>query len=316
MAQKDKEQDTPFSLAIHGGAGRFSRAQDVVEVNVFNSMTEVLEAGRDILARGGMAVDAVEACVRMLEDDPLYNAGYGAIHNRDGVFELDAAIMDGSTLDVGAVMAVRSIRNPVSLARKVMDDTPHVMLAGEGALAFAKETGEKIERITYFRKGRDAIPRPEPESENPADDEHGTVGAVARDIYGNLAAATSTGGWTTKMPGRVGDTPIIGGGTFADNASCAVSCTGKGEDFIRTVIAHRMAALIELRRLDTTDAATVALGDLVEKAQGYGGFISIGKDGAVAVTQSSDYIRHGWIEHGGETVVGLQAPIRRLIRNE
>lgn len=291
-----------FSLAIHGGAGASSPQLSIQHKIVLNSMKTILEEGRHILERGGIALDAVTRCVEMLENDPLYNAGHGAIHNKENEYELDAAIMDGKTLALGSIGAARNIRNPVHLARAVMERTEHVMIVGQGAVDFAKKQNIPIEADNYFKSAHEKVDQIIEES-------HGTVGAVAYDIHGNLAAATSTGGWTTKIPGRIGDTPIIGAGTFADNNSCAVSCTGCGEDFIRTTIAARMACAIEYKELSAQDAAEQGLADLIIKAKGYGGFILIDKNGNVACAQSSGLLRHGWIEHGGPVNVAMKASI-------
>lgn len=298
-----------FSLAIHGGAGRPATGKPTVpHKTVLESMRRILETGRVLLDNGGTALDTVIHCVESLENDPLYNAGHGAIANKNGEYELDAAVMDGKTLDAGSIAAVKNIRNPVKLAADVMKYTNHVMLTGEGALEFARNRGIEIESHEYFKSAHDKLQR--------MIEDHGTVGAVAYDKQGNLAAATSTGGWTAKMPGRIGDTPIIGAGTFADNASCAVSCTGRGEDFIRTTIAARMACTIEYTGVAAREAAERGIADLVAKAKGYGGFILIDKNGNVACAQSSALLRHGWIEHGGPAHVAMEAAILKQIEEK
>src|SRR5436189_482997 len=262
-----------IALVLHGGAGTIDR----------NSMTperereyragieNALRAGHAILQTGGSSVDAVEATVRVLEDDPHFNAGRGSVFTSAGTNELDAAIMDGKTLRAGAVGALEHVRNPIVLARAVMEKSKHVMMVGTGAEEFAKGHGiEMVDPKYFFTQDRwDAFQKIKAAEEAGADgskkfiisdaERHGTVGAVARDAQGNLAAATSTGGTTNKLPGRVGDSPVIGAGTYADNATCAVSCTGDGEFFIRASVAHQVSALMELRGMSLSEAAERAL---------------------------------------------------------
>ncbi len=299
-----------FSLAIHGGAGGSADKAARVEPALRASLDAVLSEGRKLLESGGSALDAVTLCVRLLEDDPLYNAGYGANANAAGEFELDASIMDGQSLKAGAVAAIKGVRNPVTLARAVMEQTPHVMLAADGALSFAKSQNITMAGHDYFREGKEkALEQVEDWLED-TEKENGTVGAVARDIHGNLAAATSTGGHGTKMPGRIGDSPLIGAGNYADNDSAAISCTGIGEHFIRTATAAYAAFLIEREGLGAAEAAQQALNRLAGKVSGDGAFILVDKSGKIAVAQNSSVMRCGWIENGGETVTTLQAPIR------
>jgi beta-aspartyl-peptidase (threonine type) len=298
-----------FSLMIHGGAGSASGKVERAAARLKDSMTRVLEEGRRVLEHGGSALEAVQRCVVLLEDDPLFNAGRGAIPNRDGNFELDAAIMDGAELKAGAVAAVRNIRNPITLARLVMEKTPHVLLAAEGAAAFAKEHHIAIESDEYFREGR-RVAEDAGEDDYDRAKAHGTVGAVAFDKNGNLAAATSTGGWTAKMPGRIGDTPILGAGTYADNRSCALSCTGRGEDFMRTRLAAHAASAAELLGLNANDAAKRAIHYLKGRVNGSGGFILIDREGNCAAAQTTELMRHGWIQHGGPAHASLEAAIK------
>src|SRR4029077_8449120 len=217
-----------------------------------------LRAGREILQGGGSSLDAVEAAVRVLEDDPHFTAGRGSVFTSAGTIEMDAAIMDGKTLAAGAVAGIEHVRNPVVLARAVMEKSKHVMMIGAGAEKFAKRNGIELVDVKYFftQDRWDAFQKIKAAEKAGADgskefiisdaERHGTVGAVARDSRGNLAAATSTGGTTNKLPGRVGDTPIIGAGTYAKNATCAISCTGDGEFFIRAAVAHQVSVLTEL----------------------------------------------------------------------
>ena len=302
-----------YSLMIHGGAGAFDDVTDQkTAVRYLDAVRRILEHGRDILSRGGNALEAVEACTSLLEDDPLFNAGCGSVLNEDGKVEMDAAIMDGRDLSAGAVAAISNIANPIRLARLVMDASHHVMLVGEGAMRFAGQCGmelmpdhyfftpDRIEQLERAHLSRlvmldhDAL---EEDSQN-----YGTVGAVARDGNGDLAAATSTGGIVNKRAGRVGDSPIIGAGVFAENATCAVSGTGIGEHFMRTVLAKTVSDLVRFRGLDAGQAAEAAIDYLVEAVDGRGGIIVIDADGHCAARFSTKRMIHGRIEHGGETV--------------
>ena len=243
-----------WSLAIHGGAGTIARENMTEEEDAAYraSLQAALDAGRTVLAQGGNALDAVEAVIVMLEDDARFNAGRGAVFTWDETHELDASIMDGRTRDAGAVAGVTGIRNPILLARKVMTDSPHVMLAGEGAEEFASEHG--LESVpndwfdTDFRRRSLERMKAQALSSLDVDMKFGTVGAVALDQHGNLAAGTSTGGMTGKRWGRIGDAPVIGAGTYADNRSCAVSATGWGEYFIRVAVAHEICTRLRIDR--------------------------------------------------------------------
>jgi isoaspartyl peptidase/L-asparaginase-like protein (Ntn-hydrolase superfamily) len=309
-----KRRRTGIALAIHGGAGTMPRAelQPRREAQYRSGLERALQAGYDVLQKGGSCVDAVTAAVVSLEDNPLFNAGRGAVLNEGGGHELDASIMEGATLRAGAIAGARRIRNPVLAARAVMENSPHVMLAGSGADAFARKHGLALVRQDYFttrprslalelaklrRRGRLA-------SKASAAEQHGTVGAVALDAAGNLAAATSTGGFTNKMVGRVGDTPIIGAGTYANNQTCAISATGDGEFFIRGVLAHNVSA--RMRYLDQSLGA--AAGDaLAEVAAlgGMGGLIALDSRGRVAMPFNTDGMYRGYVQPGGELVVDI-----------
>lgn len=293
-----------YSLMIHGGAGELERVRNEESARPYLEGIELtLQRGRKILAQGGPALDAVEACTTMLEDNPLFNAGRGSVFNARGMVENDAAIMDGFNLDAGAVAAISGIANPVQLARRILEKSRHVLLAGQGALEFARQEGIKPVDQSYFHT--DARWREYKQLENPAgtndDDPQGTVGAVAMDKSGNLAAATSTGGMIGKMAGRIGDSPLPGAGLYADNASCAVSCTGQGEHFMRTVLARHIADLIEIRELDVTTAVTRAIDYLQQKVSGRGGVIVIDRQGLCASGWTTRTLIHGWIEHGGSS---------------
>jgi len=300
-----------YSLAIHGGVGEISKNPAWSDEERIESLRIVMKEGKRILSGGGTALETVEHCVCMLEDDLRFNAGCGSVPNAKGEFEMDASIMDGSTLDTGSVTIVTGVRNPVKLASLIIRETPHVMLAGPHALEFAKKSGLKIEDEQYFIAAREErARRSDNQDSDEGDEKHGTVGAVAYDTHANLAAATSTGGITDKLPGRVSDTSIIGAGNLADNRSCAVSCSGVGEHFIKTRLAERIACLIEIENMNATEAAAKAINYLVERINGDGGFLLIDKNGEVAIAQSGEMFNIGWLEHGGKTNVAMQSAIQ------
>jgi beta-aspartyl-peptidase (threonine type) len=283
-------------IAIHGGAGTIApedlTPERVDEIHA--ALEAALAAGWKVLDAEGSALDAVEQAVRSLEDCPLFNAGRGAVFNAAGEIELDACIMDGTTLQAGAVTGVRTVRHPISLARAVMDRTPHVMLAGAGAEALADE--QDLERVppAYFETEprRAALQHVQAAGRAASDrDRHGTVGAVALDWSGDLAAATSTGGLTNKHPGRVGDTPIVGAGTYADG-QVAVSCTGDGEVFLRATAAYRISALMEYAGCTLTQAVKRTLG-MVRRLEGRGGLIVVDRSGTVAMPFISEGMYRG-----------------------
>ncbi len=285
-----------FGLAIHGGAGTITRSSltEARESEIRAKMGEALDAGYKVLQGGGSSLDAVQASIVILEDSPLFNAGKGAVYTHDESHELDASLMDGRTLNAGAVAAVTRVRNPILLARKVMDESAHVMLSGAGADEFAALAGAELVDNHYFdtefryRQLKVAQTREADEVTSMQDplqfeNKFGTVGAVAVDRSGNVAAGTSTGGTTNKRYGRIGDSPIIGAGTYANNQSCAVSATGHGEFFIRYAVAHEICARVQLRRDSLAAAAQgVIMNDLVS-AGGSGGVIAIDAKGNVAM---------------------------------
>lgn len=306
-----------FSLMVHGGAGALDNVDsDRKAVRYLASIATVLEHGRQILRSGGCALETVEQCASMLEDDPLFNAGAGSVLNEDGKVELDAAIMCGAGLNAGAVAGITNIANPIQLARVVLAESEHVMLIGDGALRFADHWKFKLVPDHYFitdervaqweeahRAHRMGLDHDGAELLEPMiEQKYGTIGAVARDRDGNLAAATSTGGIVNKRFGRVGDSPIIGSGVYADNQSCAVSCTGYGEDFMRTALAKTLADLIDFKGLCASDAAREGIGYLSRKVKGRGGFILIDQHGRCAAEFTTKKMIHGWIEHGGEAL--------------
>jgi beta-aspartyl-peptidase (threonine type) len=293
-------------LAIHGGAGILSREGNTVDCRA--ALEAALRAGYDALQKpGATSLDAVLAAVCSLEDAPCFNAGKGAAFTRDGRVELDAAIMDGGTRRAGAVAGVTTVKNPIVAARLVMDRSPCVMLIGPAADAFAGENGAEIVAPEYFhtelrRRMLEEMLRKHAHSHDPrAESRFGTVGCVALDNCGNLAAGTSTGGMTGKLPGRVGDTPIIGGGTFADNTSCAVSATGDGEYFLRAVAAHDIAALVQYKGLAAAEAVRIVIHEKIRPAGGKGGAIVLDGRGRLAMTYSSEGMYRGYVTRDGKT---------------
>ena len=277
-----------YAIAIHGGAGELPRQalSGEREAHYRDGLAQALDLGYEVLEHGGTSLDAVTVAVRSLEDDPRFNAGRGASLTREGVAELDAALMEGHTLRAGAVAAVRHVKNPIELARRVMDKSRHVLLVAAGAEEFALEEGLTLVPNGYFRTPErqaelDALRSGRPASEL-IPSTQGTVGAVALDGAGNLAAATSTGGMSNKRPGRVGDSPIVGAGTYARNGACAVSATGHGEYFMRIVAAHHVCSAVEYRGLTVQDALRETLGRLRDLG-GSGGLIAVDSAGRIAM---------------------------------
>jgi beta-aspartyl-peptidase (threonine type) len=292
-----------WALAIHGGAGTIPRNIPPEERDRYlASLTAALKLGQEALSQGGTSLDVVEKVVRLLEDDPLFNAGKGAVFTHEGTNELDAAIMDGKTLSCGSVAGVKTVKNPISLARMVMERSPHVFMVGEGAEKFAEEM--KVERAPkeyFFTQKRwdqlQAALKREAEVKD-----KGTVGAVALDRQGNLAAATSTGGMTNKRFGRLGDVPVIGAGTYANNRTCAVSGTGWGEKFIRKTVAHDISALIEYANLSVQQAAETVIAKL---DKGDGGVIVVGREGDIALVFNSEGMYRGAADSTGRFEVAI-----------
>jgi beta-aspartyl-peptidase (threonine type) len=283
--------EAPIAFAIHGGAGVMDRAKMTPEreASFRAGLAAAVDAGYAILERGGSSLDAVAAAVRMMEDDPQFNAGRGAALNHDGDAELDSAIMDGSGPRAGAVAGVWHVKNPVDLARLVMEKSPHVLLVAGGAEEFALEQGVVLVPKSYFRtRSRMAdLAEEQQAGQDKAKDQtqnpKGTVGAVALDRAGNLAAATSTGGLTNKHAGRVGDSPIIGAGTYANNQSCAVSGTGDGEYFMRQVVAYDICALVAYRKMTLEQAVTEVIHEQLRATGGTGGVIAIDPSGNIVM---------------------------------
>lgn len=295
-----------FALIVHGGAGvKKGDLAPEEEKAIRETMREALLEGKKILQNGGSSLDAVEKVIRMLEDSPLFNAGKGAVFTNTGTNELDASIMDGSNLKAGAVASVMHIRNPISLARLVMEKSKHVLLVRDGAEAFAIENGIPLVDQKYFftQKRWDALQKArqkEKETQTqPVKKDLETGGAVALDEKGNIAAGTSTGGLTNKKFGRVGDSPIIGAGTYANNNTCGVSASGTGEYFMRAVAAYDLSALMEYKKLSLDEAADAVI-DKITKMGGDGGFIALDSGGNVAVRFNTEGMTVGYLDGSGE----------------
>lgn len=353
--QIQNNKTRPIALVIHGGAGTITRQNMTPEKEKAykETLTKALQTGYDILKKGGTSLDAVEATVRVMEDSPLFNAGKGAVFTHEGKNEMDAAIMNGQTLEAGAVASVQTIKNPITLARRVMDSSPHVMMVGRGAEEFAKTKNVETADPAYFYTetrwnglqkaikeekmeldhnnnspsgagGKAGDKTPENHNNNSPSgaggkgaggkktslifDEgrkYGTVGACALDLFGNLAAATSTGGMTNKRYGRVGDAPIIGSGTYANNATCAVSATGHGEFFIRSVVAYDVSALMEYKKMSLKAAANEVVMKKLVKIKGEGGIIALDRQGNVAMPFNSEGMYRGFVKTDGKIEVAI-----------
>lgn len=306
-----------WGIVIHTGAGNFTlESLGERREPMRAAMTEALAAGHRVLSAGGTSLDAVQAAIVILEDSPLFNAGRGAVFTHDGVNELDASLMDGASRKAGAVAGLRRVRNPILLARLVMDRSPHVMLTGEGAEAFAVEQGVTLVDPGYFRTERqwEALQRAlEQEKAKqgaalpPPDAYLGTVGAVALDRQGNLAAGTSTGGMVNKRFGRVGDSPIVGAGTYASNASCAISATGHGEFFIRYTVAHDICARVEYGGMGVQAAADLVVQGVLKGAGGDGGVIGMDRQGTVAMSHNVTGMGRGYMGADGAVTIRFTA---------
>lgn len=306
--------ETPTTLVIHGGAG-IAREELTAEqeAQCRRTLKEALLAGHNILASGGASIDAVQAAIVVLEDSPLFNAGRGSALTSVGTVEMDASIMDGAKPSAGAVAGVRGVRNPIRLARLVMERTPHVLLVGAGAEDFAREcalpfepaeyfiTPEQKEKLRKVKAGKSAEFR----AGGDVTALTGTVGAVALDSHARLAAGTSTGGLTNKRPGRAGDSPLIGAGNFAENGVCAVSCTGHGESFIRAVVAYDVAARMKYAGRDLAVAAREVIHEKLPKVGGKGGLIAVDAKGNVTTPFNTPGMFHGWIKADGTVHVAI-----------
>ena len=302
-----------IAIVIHGGAGTIlkSNMTEERERQYRDTLSIALMAGYRVLENHGSSLDAVEAAIHVMEDCPLFNAGKGAVFTHEGTNELDASMMDGLTLKAGAVAAVKHIKNPISLARMVMEKSKHVMLVGDGAEAFAKEMGIPLVPAQYFyteRRWKELQKAIEEEKQQGAKDtvgeKHGTVGCVALDENGNLAAGTSTGGITNKRFGRVGDSPIIGAGTYANNSTCAVSATGDGEYFIRVGVAREISGLVSYSHMQLRQAADSALAE-VKALGGTGGVIVLDANGKMAMSFNTEGMYRAYIDESGRPVVQI-----------
>ncbi|MBB3019721.1 beta-aspartyl-peptidase (threonine type) [Microvirga lupini] len=303
-----------FALAVHGGAGTILRSKMTPEREAayHAGLRRALEAGRVVLADGGSALDAVTAAVMALEDESLFNAGRGAVYTSAGRQEMDAAVMNGRDRSAGAVAGICGPRNPVLAARAVMEHSGHVVLIGESALEFCRRQGLTFEEPSYFYTDQrwQALQETLAMRQSGADDQdesrkHGTVGAVARDRHGNIAAATSTGGMTAKAPGRVGDSPVIGAGTWADNETCAVSATGHGEIFIRYAAAHEIASRMRYAGQTLDQASRAVVIDMLAPAGGSGGIIAVDRDGNVSLPFNCSGMYRGVVRRDGRLLTGI-----------
>ena len=316
---EDPSKDT-FGIVIHGGAGTILRKNMTPEMDAAyrKTLAEAIAVGHAILAAGGTSTAAVEKTIHVMENSPLFNAGKGAVLNAEGEVELDASFMDGALLDAGAIAGARTIKNPISAAIAVMNDSPHVMLSSAGADRFAKEQGLALAPPDYFVTERriDALKRVQSEkaSKQASLDKKtafyeqqrmGTVGCVALDQAGNIAAGTSTGGMTNKKWNRIGDAPIIGAGTYANNASCGISATGWGEFFIRSVVAHDIAALVEYKGLSIAEAARIVIHEKVAKLGGDGGIVGLDRFGNVAMEMNTEGMYRAHMNAQGEQTIKI-----------
>ncbi|MFH0735732.1 MAG: isoaspartyl peptidase/L-asparaginase [bacterium] len=323
---KDEKQRTEIALVIHGGAGNITPGSLTPEKEkaYTNKLNEALLVGYTILKNGGSSVDAVEKVIKVMENSRLFNAGRGAVYTKKGEIELDASIMDGRTLKVGALTGVARIKNPISLARLIMETAPHVFFAGVGAEEYAVLQGMKLVDSLYFLsdEARAALEKKNLEEKNKSNkrkklkhyslinykeniEKYGTVGCIALDKDGNLAAGTSTGGLKNKMTGRIGDTPIIGAGTYANNNTCAISCTGQGEFFIRNVVAYDVSALVEYKGMSLNDAATYVIEDKMKELGGSGGLIALDKYGNISIIFNTPGMFRGFITDSGKPIVKM-----------
>ena len=323
--ETDSNTTPPFGIVIHGGAGTILKKNmtDSLEIAYQQILEQAVRAGHEILTHGGTSMEAVTASITIMEDSPLFNAGKGAVFTHHETNELDASVMDGKTRNAGAVSGVTTIKNPIHLAVAVMDKSEHVMLSGTGAEQFAAEQGIEIVDPSYFFTQRrfDALQRIKDQEQTQLDHDgdqktaymdpfikdqkFGTVGCAALDQYGNLAAGTSTGGMTNKRYNRIGDAPIIGAGTYANNATCAVSSTGWGEYFIRAMVAHDISALMEYKGLTLQQAATEVIQKKVPDLGGDGGIVAIDKDGNIAMEFNTAGMYRAHMDANGNLTIGI-----------
>ena len=306
-----------FGLVIHGGAGSMERSRySIDKINSYEKkLSEALQKGYSILENGGCALDAVEQTIIVMENSVLFNAGKGAVFTSNGINELDAAIMDGSNLNAGTVAGITTVKNPIKLARRIMENSEHVMMIGKGAEIFAQEQNIEIVNPSYFKTDErwESLQKIKSRKQNKDesylnknyDYKFGTVGCAALDKMGNLASGTSTGGMTNKRYGRVGDVPIIGAGTYANNNTCALSATGHGEFFIRNVVTHDISALMEYKNLSLDEAAKEVIMNKLVQQKGSGGVIGIDNHGNITMTFNTKGMYRGYKTSGGNTVVKI-----------
>lgn len=308
-----------YVIAIHGGAGTILRTNmtNEIEQKYKMALNESILAGENILLNSGLAIDAVEAAIRSLENNPLFNAGRGSVFSHEGEHEMDASLMNGKDLMAGAVAGVKNVKNPITLAKSVMQHSNHVFMAGQGAEIFAKQLNIEMAPNEYFfeqmrydqliqAKASDTIHLDHVDNkfEN-GEKKFGTVGAVALDVFGNVSAGTSTGGMTNKKHGRVGDTPIIGAGTYANNQTCAVSCTGHGEFFIRSVVAYDISCLIEYKGFSLKEACNLVVKDKLVKIGGEGGLIALDAKGNIELCFNSEGMYRASKKSNEEVYLGI-----------
>jgi len=308
-----------YSIALHGGAGTILRAHLTPEKEMAykKALKNALEIGEEILKKGGSSLDAVEATVISLENCPLFNAGKGAVFTHDGIHEMDASIMNGFDLSAGAVSGINKVKNPVKLARAVMEKTEHVFLSGKGAMQFADKINAEQENDEYFyvemryQQFQEALKSDGifldhniQQTEN-GEKKFGTVGAVALDVFGNLAAATSTGGMTNKKFGRIGDSPVIGAGTYANNNTCAISCTGHGEFFLRSVVAYDISCLMEYAAMSLKQACDKVVKDKLVKIGGEGGLVAVDKFGNIELSFNSEGMYRAMKTSSSNVFIGI-----------
>ena len=313
MSMMSVANESPVAIALHGGAGTIERGamSTELEATYREFLDDAITSGYEQLREGRSGLDVVVTVIQMMEDSPLFNAGRGAVYTWEGTHELDASIMHGENLDAGAVAGVSTVQSPIALARAVMEDSPHVMLAGAGAEAFALEQGFDPVSPEYFaterrRKALEAYKSNEQAGLNPeADHKFGTVGVVVLDQAGNLVAGNSTGGMTGKRRGRIGDSPVIGAGTYADNRSCAVSATGHGEYFIRHTVARDICARMQFGDATLEEAAQITVMEELVKAGGEGGVVAADSAGKVALIFNTPGMYRASIDAAGLKVVGI-----------
>lgn len=303
----EKEERIEFAIVIHCGVG-YLQKQNLSEEQYktyLDKLNRALDIGIEILENNGSGIDAVEKVINFLENDSLFNAGKGAVFTNEGKNELDASIMEGKTLNAGAVAGVTKIKNPISAAREVMENSKHVMLFGEGANQFAKKHGLEIVDNEYFFTQKSYNRLQKVLEKERKEEKHGTVGCVALDKNGNLAAGTSTGGMTNKMYGRIGDSPVIGAGTYANNNTCAVSCTGHGEYFIRYAVAHDVSALMEYKGISLAEAAKYVVQKKLVNAGGRGGLIAVDGEGNVSMEFNTPMMFRAFYQSNGNRGVKI-----------